>query len=98
MMSNEDDPASRPDADNPEWTREDFRAARPAAEVFAEVFGPQAAEMMKRGRGRPAKADKKINQTLRLDADVVDAYRQSGTGWQARVNEILRAHMPGRRS
>ena len=30
------DRASRPDEDNPEWTKEDFARARPAAEVLPE--------------------------------------------------------------
>ena len=43
---------------------------------------------------RPAKADRKVNQTLRLDADVLEAYRGEGSGWQTRMNAVLRAHMP----
>ena len=94
MKRKDDDPASRPDDENPEWTRADFRKARPALEVIAEVFGPEAAETLRRGRGRPAKTDKKVNQTLRLDADVLEAYRRSGPGWQALMNRVLREHMP----
>jgi uncharacterized protein (DUF4415 family) len=94
MTKNTDDAASVPDADNPEWSRDDFRDARPALDVVRDLFGPEAAETVKRGRGRPAKADKKINQTLRLDVDVLDAYRQNGPGWQALMNRILREHMP----
>ena len=30
------EPASRPDEDNPEWTKEDFARARPASEVLPE--------------------------------------------------------------
>jgi hypothetical protein len=33
---------------------------------------------LRRGRGRPQKADKKVNQTLRLDPDVPEAFRQEG--------------------
>jgi uncharacterized protein (DUF4415 family) len=95
MTQSEDDRASKPDDDNPEWTREDVAKARPALEVFTELFGPEAAETVRRGRGRPAKADKKVNQTLRLDVDVLAAYRRSGPGWQALMNHVLRAHMPG---
>jgi uncharacterized protein (DUF4415 family) len=51
---------------------------------------------MRRGRGRPRKPDKKVNQTLRLDADVLEAYRQEGKGWQTRINEVLRQHKPRR--
>ena len=35
----------------------------------------------------------KVNQTLRLDADVVEAYRRQGRGWQTQINAVLRAHM-----
>ena len=94
MKKKSADRASRPDDENPEWTPEDLAKARPALEVLAEVFGPAAAESIRRGRGRPAKVDKKVNQTLRLDADVLDAYRQQGSGWQTRINQVLREHMP----
>ena len=95
MNNNSDDPASLPDDENPEWTEEDFRNARPALEVIAEVFGQDMADFLRRGRGRPPKADKKINQTLRLDADVLEAFRQNGKGWQARINTVLREHVFG---
>jgi uncharacterized protein (DUF4415 family) len=92
-----DDRASRPDDDNPEWTKEDFGRARPAVEALPEFIGEKATqELIRRSRGRPPKADKKVNQTLRLDANVVEAYRQEGRGWQARINEILRENMPRR--
>jgi uncharacterized protein (DUF4415 family) len=94
MSKKKDDAASRPDEDNPEWTREDIRTARPALEVIVEKFGAKAAEALRRGRGRPAKPDRKVNQTLRLDPDVVEAYRQEGPGWQAHMNDVLRQHMP----
>jgi uncharacterized protein (DUF4415 family) len=91
------DRASRPDDDNPEWTTEDFARARPAVEVLPQFIGKNATqELMRRSRGRPQKADKKVNQTLRLDPDVLEAFRQEGSGWQARINEILRENMPRR--
>jgi uncharacterized protein (DUF4415 family) len=93
MSRKEGDAASRPDEDNPEWTREEIRIARPALEVIAEKFGEQAAEALRRG-GRPRKPDRKVNQTLRLDPDVLEAYRREGPGWQAHMNDVLRQHMP----
>jgi uncharacterized protein (DUF4415 family) len=91
------DRVSRPDEENPEWTKEDFARARPAAEVLSKVIGEKATqELMRRSRGRPPKADKKVNQTLRMDADVLKAYRREGKGWQTRINEVLRQHMPQR--
>ncbi len=89
--------ASRPDDDNPEWTKENFARARPAAEVLPELIGKNATqELMRRSRGRPQKADRKVNQTLRLDQEVLEAYRREGRGWQTRINEVLRQHMPQR--
>ena len=93
MAKVKDDRTSRPDADNPEVMVADFKRARPASEVLPEIIGEKATqELMRRGVGRPAKADKKVNQTLRLDADVVEAFRQEGRGWQARINDLLRQH------
>jgi uncharacterized protein (DUF4415 family) len=58
-------------------------------------IGQQATEeLLRRSRGRPPKQDRKINQTLRLDPDVLAAYRSEGSGWQARINDVLRVHMP----
>jgi len=97
MAKETTNPASRPDDDNPEWTEEDFAKAQPAAEVLPELIGEKATqELMRRGRGRPRKPDKKVNQTLRLDGDVLEAYRQEGKGWQTRINEVLRQHKPRR--
>ncbi len=87
---------SRPNADNPEWTREDMAKARPAAEVLPRLIGAKATEeLFRRGRGRPPKAARKVNQTIRLDPDVLAAYRQEGRGWQTLINSVLREHMPG---
>lgn len=93
--TDDDDPASRPDDDNPEWTAEDFAKARPASEVLPRFIGQKATdELMRRGRGRPPKEHRKVNQTLRLDPDVLSAYRLEGSGWQTRINDVLRQHMP----
>ena len=39
--------------------------------------------------GRPKLARPKEQLTLRLDADVVSAFRATGKGWQARINALL---------
>jgi uncharacterized protein (DUF4415 family) len=42
-------------------------------------------------RGRPPLSGKpKTAITLRLDEDVVEAYRETGEGWQTRINADLR--------
>ena len=61
--------------------------------LIGEMFGPEASQAVAQRRGRPRKASPKINQTLRLDAEVVEAYRRRGRGWQTRINAVLRAHM-----
>ena len=41
-------------------------------------------------RGRPPVAARKVSTTIRLDADVIDAFRAGGDGWQSRINAALR--------
>ena len=41
-------------------------------------------------RGRPPLANPKQAVKLRLDADVLAAYRMTGEGWQTRINADLR--------
>jgi uncharacterized protein (DUF4415 family) len=72
-------------SDNPEWTEEDFKHARPFAEVF-----PELAASIARSRGRPPVESPKKQVTLRLDADLIERYRSSGKGWQSRLNNDLR--------
>ena len=73
------------DPDNPEWTEEDFKNARPFAEVF-----PEFAESIRRARGRPTVEAPKRQISLRIDPDVIDAFKATGKGWQARINDALR--------
>jgi len=46
-------------------------------------------------RGRPKLENPKRQVTIRLDSDLIDRLRQSGPGWQSRVNEILRKAVAG---
>ena len=92
MPTKKIDAAFPPDNENPEWTREDFKRARPALAVIGEIFGPEASRAVAQRRGRPRKASPKINQTLRLDADVVEAYRRQGRGWQRGQRRPARPH------
>jgi len=76
-------------SDNPELTEADFKRARPGHEVF-----PELAEAVVRRRGRPKSGSPKVQINLRIDPDVLDAYRASGAGWQTRMNAALRAGLP----
>ena len=74
-------------SDNPEWTAEDFKKARPFKEVFPELY-----ESWKRTRG-PQKAPTKQLVSLRLDPDVIAHFKAQGAGWQTRINRALRKVM-----
>jgi uncharacterized protein (DUF4415 family) len=71
------------DPDNPEWTAEDFKRARP----FAEMFPDLAASRRARG---PQKEPTKIAVSLRLSRDVVERFKADGPGWQTRMDEALK--------
>jgi uncharacterized protein (DUF4415 family) len=80
------------DPDTYELTDEELARLRPASEVPPQIMGEaNAAALMKR-RGRPAvPADsRKVPTTIRLDPDVVEAFRETGPGWQSRMNGALR--------
>ncbi|WP_102960396.1 BrnA antitoxin family protein [Mangrovicella endophytica] len=74
----------------PEWSEADFAPARPLREMF-----PDLAENLERLRGQrgPQKAPTKERIGLRIDREVVDHSRRTGTGWQSRINDILAAYV-----
>lgn len=41
-------------------------------------------------RGRPKASVTKVSTTIRLDPDVLDAFKSDGPGWQSRINAALR--------
>lgn len=43
-----------------------------------------------RQRGRPAGSGTKIATSIRFDSDLLDAFKETGDGWQTRVNDALR--------
>lgn len=45
-------------------------------------------------RGRPKAAVTKVSQNLRLDRDVLEAYKSTGPGWQTRMNDVLKKSAP----
>lgn len=72
------------DRDNPEWTNEDFRNAKPASELPADILG-----FFPRTRG-PQKSPKKIPLSIRLSPEVLDHFKATGPGWQSRIEDALR--------
>jgi uncharacterized protein (DUF4415 family) len=41
-------------------------------------------------RGRPAVASPKRTLTVRYDAEVIEAFKATGKGWQTRMNDALK--------
>ncbi len=83
------------DPDNPELTDEELSAMRPAAEMLSsELFA--ALTKRRPGQRGPGKRPPKIQVTLRLDPVALEAWRATGPGWQARLNEIVVREAPRR--
>jgi uncharacterized protein (DUF4415 family) len=73
--------------DSPEWTDDMFDRA--AIYEGGRLIRPASGTLTK--PGRPKLANPKRQVTLRLDGDLLDSLRETGPGWQSRINEILRA-------
>jgi len=58
---------------------------------LANAYTPRSSRCERRH-----KDNRKVNQTLRIDADVLEAYLREGKGCQTRINDVLRPHMPQR--
>jgi uncharacterized protein (DUF4415 family) len=67
-----------------ELTAKDMRRFKPAAEVLPPSL------RKKLGVRGPQKARTKERITIRLSREVVERFRESGGGWQTRVDEALR--------
>ena len=66
---------SEADDDLPDFSGDDWAAKIDAAPVK---------------RGRPRAEVRKVSTTIRLDPDVVEAFKAGGAGWQSRMNAALR--------
>ncbi len=66
--------------------KEILLAMRPVKEVDPEFI----AKFKKAKRGRP-QGRKKTVVSISIDRDLLDFLRESGSGWQSRVNSLLRA-------
>lgn len=71
------------DPDTFEWTEENFKNAV----RFDEL--PVSLQNKLRVRGKQ-KAPTKVSITVRFDADVLAAFKSTGSGWQTRMNDALK--------
>lgn len=82
--------SSDPDARglNDQW----FDEAEPVKISMANAVFNQLVED-RRSRGRPKLPVTKVSTSIRLDADVLDAFKATGQGWQTRMNAALRQYI-----
>nr|WP_245417875.1 BrnA antitoxin family protein [Cohaesibacter celericrescens] len=74
------------DEDVAPLTDPEIQNLRTGKELFAEL-GITPTRPIK--RGRPVSDTPKKPVTLRLDADIVEYFREGGKGWQTRINDAL---------
>ena len=68
----------------------------PETKLASKAFTPEvyaALVAMKRPRGRPKADETKVFTAIRLDADLLEAFKATGKGWQTRVNAALRQYI-----
>lgn len=75
--------------DSPELTVEEIANMRPAKEVLPAAFFQGLTEARKT-RGRPKVEKPLVPVTLRLEPDVLEAFKASGKDWRSKMNEALR--------
>lgn len=95
------DPRTPPSATD--WERVKREAALDAPVVYdpgSDPYDPNdpqavasfwAAAQVRRGRGRPPLPVPRPTLNMRVDADVLAAFKATGPGWQTRINAVLRS-------
>ena len=73
--------------DAPEWTEDQLDRAEVA--VSGEVVRSAQGTLTKRP-GRPRLASPKQVVSLRLEPDVIAAFKGTGAGWQKRMGDVLK--------
>ena len=83
------------DNETPELDEAWFANARPAQQMLPEILGDELANefLTRRTPGRPTTQTPKIFTGIRIDADVLSWFKAQGSGYQTRINQLLRGHM-----
>ncbi|PAU74940.1 BrnA antitoxin family protein [Halomonas salipaludis] len=82
---------AKSDTSKPTWVDPDD-APELDQEWFDDAHQYHGDTLVKRGRGRPPlePKERKVPVKVRYDQDVIEAFRQTGPGWQTRMNDALR--------
>lgn len=88
-------PLTDQDGEVRELNEEDVRMFRPIAEAEPELL-----HKIKRGVGQrgPQKAPRKVPISIRVSKEVADYFRESGAGWQTRIDDILKDYVSKQKS
>ncbi len=70
------------DTENPEWTEDVFKKAKPASEVMPKLIS----------RGKQ-KTPVKVSATIRLSNEVISYFKSDGKGWQSRIDAVLKEYV-----
>jgi len=90
-MVTESDTYGVPDAENPEWTREQMAGAMRFKDLPPSLQAKLSAiQESARGKRGAQKAPTKELISVRLSPDVLSALRAKGDGWQTLIDETLR--------
>jgi uncharacterized protein (DUF4415 family) len=65
-------------------------------EFFEQADEYRGEKLMR--RGRPKSAARKVLLSVRYSPEVVDYFRATGEGWQARMDEVLREYVERHRT
>lgn len=89
------DPDDAPEWPDEVWDRAEFaigdKVIRPATGTFTRAWTP---DEIRARRGRPPLGEAaKVQQSLRLSREVLEHFRATGPGWQARIDDVLRRHV-----
>jgi uncharacterized protein (DUF4415 family) len=89
------DPDEAPELTDEIFDRAEFaigdKVIRPATGTFTRDYTP---EEIRARRGRPPLgSEAKVPQSLRLSREVLEHFRATGPGWQARIDAVLRRHV-----
>jgi len=63
------------------------------AQFFQEADLYQGDQLIRRGRGRPKLSSRKVLLSVRYSPEVVAYFRQTGEGWQSRMDAVLREYI-----
>src|SRR5690348_2026614 len=81
------EPSVDPD-DVPEMTDEEIDSFIERADLY------EGDKLIRAGKvGRPKAGQTKALMSIRLDSEVIEWFRESGPGWQSRMNEALLDHV-----